>query len=207
MPDLRKIPAAYGLCGGMDSAACDFYLAERTPPSTNKVPRKGTSLHRYLFQRQIDTFGAYGEYLVKLAYWMALPDDTIDGTQKRTHDEFEGIRSRLDDRIPVVLCLVYVGFDETIKMWENHQVLAYQYEEALPNVVRIGIYDPNFPQLDDVHIKCERISVGSRLISRPSPRRVTVYGLRCTQVVRAKDRIVRGFFMMPYEPVVPPARL
>ena len=88
------------------------------------------------------------------------------------------------------------------------QVLAYAWEEVPPTAARIGIYDPNYPGLDDVSIEAEQVSVGSRLVPGLPPRKVTVYGLRCTQKTRGQpDKPVRGFFVMPYVPVVPPSGL
>jgi hypothetical protein len=208
IPELPFIPDTYGLCGGMSSAACDLYLAEREVPDRREAPSKRTSLHRYLYRRQLDTFGALGGYVAKFYAWMGLPDGTVYGTQKGSHDEFERIRVLLDDRLPVVLGLVYVSLAESLKMWENHQVLAYGYQETAPNKVRIDVYDPNYPQEDDIYIEAERVSVDSRTVPDQPPRRITVYGLRCVQKLPdASERPVRGLFMMPYVPVRPPSRL
>ena len=77
-------------------------------------------------------------------------------------------------------------------MWKNHQVLAcnYQVEDG---VISIQVYDPNFPRRNDVFIIC-----------KPDGQN----GLESEQTIgddRKKD--VRGFFVMPYEPVEPPAAL
>jgi hypothetical protein len=192
----------------MASAACDFYLAGRDIPADTEPPAKRKTLHGYLYRRQIDTFGTLGEYVAKFYAWMALPDDTIYGTHKGTHDQFERARVQLDDGMPVVLGLVYVSLRETVQMWQNHQVLAHAWEDVSPNAARIHIYDPNYPRVDEVSIEAEQVSVGSRLVPGLPPRKVTVYGLRCTQKTPGQsDKPVRGFFVMPYVPVVPPPTL
>ncbi len=207
LPNLSTVESSYGLCGGMSCAAYDLLLAGKSIPSITTAPAQGSTLHEYLYRRQVDTFGALGEYIAKFAQWMVLPDDTILGTQKRTYDEFEEIRAKLDDGNAVVLGLVYVSGSDSLKIWENHQVLAYGYSEVSDTTIDINIYDPNYPQRDDVVIRVERISVGTTFVPGVPPRKRTVLGFRCTQKVSNRNQNVRGFFAMPYVPVAPPAGL
>lgn len=207
LPGLATVGKSYGLCGGMSTAAYDFLLAGRSIPSVTTSPEQGANLHRYLYRRQIDTFGALGEYIAKFAQWMVLPDDTILGTQKRTYDEFEEIRAKLDDENAVVLGLVYVSGGNRFEIWKNHQVLAYNYSEVSATTININIYDPNYPQREDVIIRAERISVGTTLIPGVPPRKRTVLGFKCTQQIANRAKNVRGFFAMPYVPVMPPDEL
>jgi hypothetical protein len=208
IPGLSSVPTVYGLCGGMSAAACDFLLAGRAIPSRTSAPAQGSPLQQYVYRRQIDTFGMLGAYIARFAEWMAIPDDTLFGTQKRTADEFEGIRAKLDDENAALLGLVYVkagGGD----LWENHQVLAYGYREVSATVIEINIYDPNEPRDDTVRIRAERVPVGTAVTSL-MPRRVgTVHGLQCTQLkgTGTTGKTVHGFFDMGYTPVVPPSNL
>jgi hypothetical protein len=171
------------------------------------VPAKGSVLNQYLYRRQIDTYGAFGEYVAKFAQWMVLPDNTVLGTQKRTYDEFEEIRAKLDDGNAVVLGLVYVSGSNTLEIWNNHQVLAYGYSEVSATTIDINIYDPNYPQRDDVIIQVERVPVGTTFVPGVPPRKKTVLGFKCTQLVSNGSKDLRGFFAIPYVPVVPPAEL
>jgi len=207
LPGLSSVGKAYGLCGGMSSAANDFVLAGRSIPADTTVPAQGSPMHRYLYRRQIDTFGAMGEYIAKFAQWMIIPDSTILGIQKRTYDEFEEIRVKLDDGNAVVLGLIYVAGRNSIAIWNNHQVLAYNYSEISATTININIYDPNYPLRDDVIIQVERVPVGTTLIPGIPPRKRTVLGFKCTQKIGNQTKNVRGFFAMPYVPVVPPAGL
>ncbi|HAA28100.1 MAG TPA: hypothetical protein DCE56_11055 [Cyanobacteria bacterium UBA8553] len=207
LPNLSAVESSYGLCGGMSSAAYDFLAADRSIPLHTTAPAVGSTLHQYLYRRQIDTFGSFGEYIAKFAQWMVLPDDTIFGIQKRTYDEFEEIRAKLDDGNPVVLGLVYVSSRETIEIWNNHQVLAYGYSEVSDSTIDVNIYDPNYPGRDDVTIRVERVPVGTTFVPGVPPRKRTVLGFRCTQKMSNHDIKVRGFFAMPYAPVMPPAEL
>jgi hypothetical protein len=204
LPELPFIPQGYGLCGGMACAASDLWLYGRSVPSRTKPPGKRAALHKYLYRRQMDTFGA-GRYVVKFYRWMAMQDGTVGGTQVRTYDEFGQVRKQLDDGMPVVLGLVYVRLRETVAMWENHQVLAYAYEDLSPEAVRIKIYDPNYPGQDRITIEAARVTAGSRWTPTVPPRRTTAYGYECVQRTPGRrDTPVRGFFVMPYVPVSPP---
>lgn len=207
LPNLSSVKKSYGLCGGMSSAAYDFVLAGRGIPSITTAPAKGSSLHRYLYRRQIDTFGSFGEYIAKFAQWMVLPDDTILGTQKRTYDEFEEIRVKLDDGNAVVLGIVYTSGSDSLAIWHNHQILAYSYLEVSATTIDINIYDPNYPQRDDIIIRVERVPVGTTFVPGVPPRKRTVLGFKCTQKVPNGEQNIRGFFAMPYVPVVPPINL
>ncbi|HEY9612136.1 hypothetical protein [Allocoleopsis sp.] len=207
LPALSSVGKAYGLCGGMSSAVYDFLLAGRSIPSDISTPTQGSALHTYLYRRQVDTFGALGDYITKFAQWMVLPDDTIFGIQKRTYDEFEEIHAKLDDGNAVVLGLIYVSGRDSLEIWNNHQVLAYSYSEISATTIDINIYDPNYPQRDDVAIRLERVPVGTTLLPGVPPRKRTVLGFNCSQKIGEFDKNIRGFFAMPYVPVVPPAGL
>lgn len=201
---LSRSKSCYGLCGGMSSAAWDFFIAGRTIPSIITVPETGSPLHRYLYQRQIDTYGFLGKSIGKFAKWMALSDSKV---QKRTDDELQQICDRLDNYQAVILGIVYVSLVDTLAIWLNHQVLAYGYAEKSPKTLNINIYDPNFPGRDDVIIEIKR--------EFPS--------FQCTQKLSGADyknarglivipsgavyRNIRGFFAMPYIPVNPPTEL
>ena len=207
LPHLSAVGKNYGLCGGMSCAAYDFLLAGRSISSITTAPAQGSTFQQYLYRRQVDTFGGFGEYVAKFGQWMVLPDDTILGTQKRTYDEFEEIRAKLDDGNAVVLGIVYVGGGDSLEIWNNHQVLAYGYSEISATTIDINIYDPNYPQKDDITIRAERIPVGTTFVPGVPPRKRTVLGFKCTQKVLNRNENVRGFFAMPYLPVVPPVEL
>jgi hypothetical protein len=195
MPQGARVTSVYGLCGGMSSAASDFFLAGRPVPALTEAPKRGTRLHGYLYRRAIDTF-AFGRSIARFAEWMALPDDTPLGVQRLTLDSFDEVRARLDDHQLVVLGLVYdrgSGLKEVLKrIWNNHQVLAYGCTANPDDSFAIHIYDPNYPVLDDIILHLTRHNGG----------------LACVQRRASQDlRPVRGFFAMPYEPLDPPLNL
>ena len=206
LPHIPNIPDSYGLCGGMSASAYDFILAGRDIPQNTEVPAQGSLLHKYLYRRQIDTFGPYGKYIIKFLEWMRFPNDTIHGTQKLSHDEFERIQLKLDDKNPVLLGLIYVKWNESKKIWNNHQVLAYKYSEPNSNEIIVNIYDPNFQERDDIIIHAKRVPVGSIIASSYS--KMTIFGLKCMQKIGDQDyKEIHGFFEIPYVFVEPPENL
>ncbi len=202
----NKVTKKYGLCGGMCAAAYDFALVHKAIPGVTQAPHQGTKLQRYLYRRQMDSLGGLGQEVVKVARWTSLPDDTLVGTFRRSADEFEAIRCMLDQKNLVVLALIYVratSLSELSKViFENHQVLAYAYQIDADGLFTIRIYDPNLPGRDDVVIHTQEILLGE-VPGSSGPQMVT--GLKSSELAAGTHyRDVRGFFAMPYSPMVPP---
>jgi hypothetical protein len=208
LPGLPDVPKGYGLCGGMSSAAADFLLSGCSLPAISTVPEAASTLHQYLFRRQIDSFGRWGDTLLKVARWTALPDGGKKGTFQRSYEEFPKVRARLNNSEPVVLALIYDRAESPVeimqKIWNNHQVLAYGYFQDPVRNARIYVYDPNYPGRDDVRLEAERVFVPYS----PGSEKPGSYGFRTVQKVGQQVvREVRGFFMMRYKPVEPPPGL
>lgn len=193
LPGLGNPSAIYGLCGGMSAGALDLFLANRPIPSVTDVPQNGTPIQRFLYKRQLDSFGRLGEVLARFIEWMGLPDDTPQGTQKRTLDEFAKIRTRLNRFAPVPIGMQYVKWSDTNQVWQNHQVLALGYQRDAQNRILLQVYDPNYPNRDDVFIEAERVPVGDGQ-----------FGLQCRQRIGSTFKKLYGFFAMAYDPVIPP---
>ena len=194
---LPPISPSYGLCGGMASAALDYFLSCIPIPSTATVPLTGTTLFNYLFRRLLDSLGAptFG-MVAKFLSWTNRPDVAvglgplrIDGVQELTLPEFSATTTSLSAGRPLVLGLVYVG-PGAANIWENHQVLAYGTTRVSPTVTDIKVYEPNYPRADDAGIRCEVLGTRVRCVERVPSRGVT--------------KRVRGFFRMPYTRAIPP---
>lgn len=204
-----KVSPVYGLCGGMCSAAYDFTLARIPIPDRREIPKAGSRLYRYLFRRQMDSLGGFGQQVVRVAQWTSMPTDTVLGTQAQSLHEFNLMRSSLDDKNPVILALIY-EHAATLKVlsrviFNNHQVLAHSYEQEPSGVITLHVYDPNLPGRDDVVIRAESVEKGQ--VDTPSGLQ-TVRGLSSDQLVGGSFyRHVHGFFRIPYEPVRPPKKL
>lgn len=201
----KQVPPTYGLCGGMSSAALDYRLVEQPVPETKDIPRGGTRLQRYLFRRQMDTMGAMGSSIVKVAQWTTLPDESSLGVQRLTADEFTRLRQRLDDQNPVVLALIYVRAHNAAELgrviFNNHQVLAYAYQQHSPAEFSVQVYDPNHPGRDDVLLQVHQVPLAESGSGEP------LFGMESLQLTGSKVKQVRGFFAMPYTPVEPPERV
>jgi hypothetical protein len=193
LPGIGNPTSVYGLCGGMSASALDFFLVNRTVPENQAIPQNGEPMQRFLYKRQLDSFGPLAEVIFRFIDWMGLPDDTPHGTQKRTQDEFEKIRSRLNRFTPVPIGLLYVKWTDTNQVWQNHQVLATGYTRDDQNRIQMRIYDPNYPTRDDVIIEGERVPLGNGII-----------GLRCRQRIGTAEKKLYGFFAIPYQAAIPP---
>jgi hypothetical protein len=201
-----SIPASFGLCGGMATAALDNFLSCIPIPSTTTVPASRTTLFNYLFRRQLDSLAAPTFGMVpKFLSWTNFPDTApgslltaispiaalVPGLQELTMPEFHATVASLSAGRPVVLGLIYVG-PAAVTIWDNHQVLAYGTGRVSPTVTNIKVYDSNYPGADDMLIRCELLPGGTRV--------------RCVQVrpSTGMTKTVRGFFRMPYTRVTPP---
>lgn len=226
IPKVPQFTKRYGLCGGMSAAAIDFFVARRTIPRVTSVPGKGTPIYKYLFDRQLATFGSKWSYVYRFIKWMALPVNNkrlsspvpgtsitlVKGTRRRTREEFDKIVREMQNGKPVVLGLVRVNATSSLKVWDNHQVVAYgvqrirdQRPGTLPGgtlTAIFSVYDPNFPGRADIRIKCVEVIVGKDSKNRP------VKGFKCLEEIpRGTGKPVRGFFLMSHRRRTPPAGL
>lgn len=198
---------AYGLCGGMSFAAADLFLSHRPRPDATTPPPAGSPLYDYIYRRQTESLGGLAVEGLRFAQWMALPEGTIAGTNRRTYDQLAAARAALDSGHLAVLGLVYVGDKDREPVWNNHQVLAFGYR-ADGESTSLRIYDPNYPGRDDVTIRATPTTVGAIDAPELPGGRLELPGIACRQFVGRRDlRPVRGFFVMPYSPAVPPTDL
>ena len=200
---IRQPSTTYGLCGGMCFAAADFFQVRKPVPQSSQVPSDDTPLYRYLLRRQLDSFGSASRFVLKFIAWMFMPDGTVNGTQRRTAGSLEAVRLFLDAGQVAILGLVYVKGQQSLAVWQNHQVMAYGYQVISETKTDVSIYDPNYPGNDGVFIRCEQVEVGRK--KSKEGKNIPIYGVACTEVIPgAPDRAVRGFFPIAYTPQEPP---
>ena len=178
----------YGLCGGMCATSMDFLLANRPIPQRHRRPGRVTPLHQYIHRRQVDSLTG-GTQVARFVRWMSLPDTAV---HLRTAEELKTLRANLDKGVPTPIGMVYVSTKDTMQIWQNHQVLACTYEELENGRLRILIYDPNYPRRNDVFVESWLDGSG---------------GYQSVQRIGKKQKTTRGYFTMPYEPIIPPAIL
>jgi hypothetical protein len=191
--------ASKGLCGGMAFAALDYWYADRVPPPDR--PAAGSPLYTFLVKRIVDSWHV-PVGIAQYFQWMNLPDSdqgftafgqriiTQRGLPWRTiRQQLPLIRADLDKQVPCPLGLVTVRSGRPQDMGQCHQVLAYGYRVAGPEVT-IDAYDPNSGQDDTITITFDRSHPG-----KPTTFRHTI----------DIPHPIRGFFRTAYAPVTPPA--
>jgi hypothetical protein len=185
--------AANGLCGGMVFTAADYFAASQSVPTDTQPPAAGTPLYQYIVKRLFDSFNlplGIGRYLELME--PAFPDVGLGfGLPGRAsvmvHDEWPRVRASLDAGHPMPLGLVKVKSQDPKDLCQNHQVLAYGYDLDGTDLT-IWLYDPNYPNRDDVHLQLSIASVQVPVSLTYFPAEAVV----C-------------FFHTPYTPAQPPA--
>lgn len=142
--------AGFGLCGGMTFLALDYFKALQVLPRGDvffgdaPVPDHstpvGARLREQLWRRLDDSLDAdadtFAELLVK-----QMVDAT--GAKEETARQFAAIKEHLDDGNPVPVGLV----GTTLNPLEEHQVLAFDYDDHEDGTGTLYVYDPNLPNL------------------------------------------------------------
>lgn len=141
-----------GLCGGMVYSALDYYNARQRIPRTTALPRNGSSLHGYIFRRQMNSVGdnadKWGE-LIATNFGNRDREFFNWGLQAGSGRLGE-LTAMIDRGQPVPL-----GLQTTGKGPFSHQVLAIGYKLGryqgdlgeYQTDVEIYVYDPNYPNV------------------------------------------------------------
>jgi len=137
----------------------DYYEAGSPPPKDQTAPSTGP-LFDYLVDRLLASFNLpLGP--TKYMYLMnpSLPDhETIASNMGfaprgrawvMINEEWPKIKANLDCGRMCPLGLIRLKSSDPFQMGQNHQVLAFGYDLTGTNL-RINIYDPNYPNRDDV---------------------------------------------------------
>jgi len=172
--DLGRV--VYGLCGGMCFAALDYLRAGKPITRRTSVPPRGSALHVYLWQRQLDSFSGPVVPL-KAIEWMLRTNDDVE--RLTATKEFPNLRAAIDQGNPMVLCLIRGrGLADPT---QNHQVLATGYHlDTATGWVAIDLYDPNHPGEDpQLTMNLDQAS-------------------EATDLVQSTGEPLRGFFVVRY---------
>lgn len=146
----RNLSPVYGLCGGMCFTALDCHRVG-IPMSRLfgriERPSPGSSLHRYLWKRQLDSWASDGlRFVVWLTCLNCVPtrrpfNGGAKWLNRRSQREWRNLKAFLDAGQPMPIGLVR----ERRSLYDNHQVVALGYDEMDDTHGRIEIYDPNCP--------------------------------------------------------------
>ena len=200
IPGVISLPigdASNGLCGGMAFAARDYFEAARTPPARTTAPGKGP-LYDFIVKRLFDSFNLpYGpvRYLELMhpsypdgeSLWSRLGLAPHGRAWVMVRQEWPKVRAEIDSGHPSPLGLVRVKSTNPFDLKEDHQVLAYAYE-LTGSLLRLSIYDPNWPGRDDVWLTLDTADPTKPLTVSVSP----------------PDQPVYAFFRVNYAPATPP---
>ncbi len=125
------LPTEFGLCGGMSAAAADYFLARMEISGARTPPEEGDTLREYLFERQEESLGALAAQALKFARLVNTPDESTperpESCAAETGRAVPLLRARLEagHLTPVGLVFVDAQKDKDARLWENHQVLAF----------------------------------------------------------------------------------
>lgn len=141
--------AASGLCGGMAWYVRERFEAGLPVPPDTETPPNGSPFFQALVRRQVQSL----EWLrTPLRFWLA---GTLAPTARRSREtEWPRIRARVDaGRLAMVGLVRHHGVNP-LGLTRSHQVLAYAYGVEGERV-GLRVYDPNWPDRDDVAIVIE----------------------------------------------------
>jgi hypothetical protein len=169
--------AANGLCGGMVYTVCDYFEAGTPIPPDTDPPPGGSVLYRYIVQRLLQSFHlpfGLNRYLELMTPW--LPDGAR--TTAVREQEWPAARARIDAGHPVPFGLIKIKSARPRDLCQQHQVLAYGYDLADDSSsVSLLLYDPNFPNRDDLRLSLGLTGPPTLSYSTGEP----VYAFFCTR--------------------------
>ena len=140
--------AAAGLCGGMSWLVRERFHAELPIPADAVAPANGSPLFRALVRRQILSLDWLRGPL--RFWWMGLRGP--DWARRRgLQEEWPRIRAQIDaGRLALVGLVRHEGWSPW-QLTGSHVVLAFGYAvDAGSGAITLRLYDPNWPDRDDV---------------------------------------------------------
>ncbi len=155
--------AAAGLCGGMSFTVRDLWEAGAVPPDDRQPPANGSRRFVALVRRQVESL----DWLrLPVRFWTmaALHPDPptwwsramgrrpLGGLVRNV--EWPRIRREIDDGRLAQVGLIRATGINPARLTLNHQVLAWGYEEQGDRTA-VHLYDPNWPDRDDVELRIE----------------------------------------------------
>jgi hypothetical protein len=182
--------ASAGLCGGMSATVRDLFEQRIDPPLDTEPPANGTRRFHALVRRQVETLDWFRVPLrfYDLGAFRPDPPSWWSRLLRRRPprevaiDEWPRIRAEIDAGRLAMVGLVRRATANPFRLTANHQVLAYGYRVE-PGLLALRLYDPNYPDRDDVE---------ARLLLDP--------GGRPARLESVPDDPLLGFFAAPYRP-------
>jgi hypothetical protein len=219
----------YGLCGGMASAALDYFLSCIPIPSTPSVPLLGSPLYNYLLRRLLDSLGRPSFGMVKkFISWTQRPDIT-SSLSIAAAGALGPTAARILGPVAVVaLGPVTAGAADLVTIDGVQELTVREFHAtvralAAGHMVVLGLVYQG-PGAVDIWENHQVLAYGTGRVS-PTVTNIRVYDpnyngddgvlircellaggtrVRCLQMSRRAPRKVRGFFCMPYTRRTPP---
>jgi hypothetical protein len=140
-----------GLCAGMVYSALDYYKAATEVPRQTYTPISGTTLHSYLYDRNMEALGSHIDKWIELhanPFGARNSEFFKWGLQGTGGGRLQELRAKIDAGEPVPLGLKSLSANPG----EDHVVLAYGYDMgrytgdlgANQTDLKIFIYEPNY---------------------------------------------------------------
>jgi hypothetical protein len=179
--------AADGLCGGMVYTAADLFVAGVAVPTDREPFANGSPRFNAIVRRQVESL----DWLrVPVRYWLrSALGGSFGGDRARAtlENEWPRAKAELDAGRVIQIGLIRVASWNPWQLTMNHQVMAWGYAEDGRGVT-LNLYDPNWPDRDDVTI--------------------TIHldpALRPTGLSQSTGEPLLGWFALPYSPADPRA--
>jgi hypothetical protein len=153
--------ASAGMCGGMTFAAMDYFAAGKLPPAETTSPTSDADpLFQFIRDRLLDSFDITGSGHRWLGYSSPHYPNGDEGFIQvaglargrawvTCRDEWPRIRDDIDGGRLSPLGLIQT---DSLDIGQNHQVLAYAYQQS-GQVVQLWVYDNNYPGKDDLYLQ------------------------------------------------------
>ncbi len=187
--------ASAGLCGGMVMTVRDLFEAGIRMPADPR-PANGSARFDAIVRRQVESLD-WLRVPLRFLDLQALRPDPPNGLAAvlgrepprvvAIREAWPRIRADVDAGHPSPLGVIRVTGISPWSLTRNHQVLAFGYD-ATDTLIRIRIYDPNHPGIDDVELRAEI----DPDIARPWHQRI--------RLSQSTGEPLLGFFRQPYPP-------
>ncbi len=143
--------AKSGLCGGMSWFVRERFETGQPIPTDATAPANGSPLFKAIVRRQIMSLGWL---TIPLRFWRAAAMDPGALVRRTVDAEWPRIRAEIDAGRLVMIGLIRHHGTNPMHLDRDHQVLAFGYETEGPDgPVTIRVYDPNWPDRDDVRLQ------------------------------------------------------
>jgi peptidoglycan hydrolase-like protein with peptidoglycan-binding domain len=151
-------------CGGMVFLALDYWLFGSPPPGNAKAPRPLDPLFRKLYKRQQESvttgpptgpsrIGNWQKYLQRTQLTEVGPGSCAELSAKELREILRPLCERVESNKPREPIPIGLMFKQDLNLTSNHVVLVYGAEQTNPKLYLLHVYDPNYPNRDDIRIQ------------------------------------------------------